>query len=155
MPCNPFNPRYLIYHLTNRRPRWYSLIKVLLTVSPNLSLLPAATDLFPPAPQAVSPLSTAFTPNGSLNPLSTAFTQNIPGGGPFNFCFPALRPTGRCVSAASPLLSLDCGLLFSLIAFFRIGFLCFQELAASFAKTPGYGCLSDSSAFSLPIAGGR
>jgi hypothetical protein len=32
--CNPFNPRPLIYHLTNSRRVRYSLVKVLLTVSP-------------------------------------------------------------------------------------------------------------------------
>ncbi|MCU1242419.1 MAG: hypothetical protein JWO71_3145 [Candidatus Acidoferrum typicum] len=37
-------------------------------------------DPFPRSPQALSPSSTAFTPNRSLSPLSTAFAQNTGGG---------------------------------------------------------------------------
>ena len=102
---NPFNLRTLIYHLTNRRRVRYSLVKVLLTVSPFGPSFGAQPDSFPHSPRdlsplstaflprakprgtptrAVSPLSTAFTPNRTLSPLSTAFTQNDRGVGYVN-----------------------------------------------------------------------
>src|SRR6266404_2883889 len=43
---------------------------------------PALFKDLPRSPQALSPLSTAFTPNRSLSPLSTAFTQNTGRGVP-------------------------------------------------------------------------
>jgi hypothetical protein len=59
----------------------YSLVKVLLTVSPfRPSFLPQL-NVFSREPRAVSPLSTAFTPNRPLTPLSTAFTQTHRGVG--------------------------------------------------------------------------
>ena len=81
---NPFNLRTLIYHLTNRRRVRYSLVKVLLTVSPFGPSFGAQPDSFPHSPRDLSPLSTAFTPNRTLSPLSTAFTQNDRGVGYVN-----------------------------------------------------------------------
>ena len=49
----------------------------------------------------------------------------------FNFC-----AVSRC---ASPAVSDSCGLLVSLASLFRPRFLCFHQLADSFAKTPGVG----------------
>jgi hypothetical protein len=40
--------------------------------------------------------------------------------------------------------------LFSLCVLFRVATVCFQQLAASFAKTPGWGVPLPSSAFSAP-----
>src|SRR6266404_9232107 len=59
----------------------YSSVNDLLTVSPfGLSFTPQPDSCAHP-PRAVSPLSTAFTPNRPLTPLSTAFTQNDRGVG--------------------------------------------------------------------------
>src|SRR6266436_3788217 len=59
----------------------YSLVKVLLTMSPFRPSFPMRLHPFPCSPRTVSPLSTAFTPNRPLTPLSTAFTQTDRGGG--------------------------------------------------------------------------
>ena len=59
----------------------YSLVKVLLTVSPFRPSFPTPLHPFPRSPRAVSPLSTAFTPNRPLTPLSTAFTETHRGVG--------------------------------------------------------------------------
>jgi hypothetical protein len=50
-------------------------------VSPSRPSFRSQLDPFPHSPQALSPLSTAFTPNRSLTPLSTAFTQTHRGVG--------------------------------------------------------------------------
>ena len=50
-------------------------------MSPFCPSFPPQLDPFPRSPQALSPLSTAFTPNRSLTPLSTAFTQTHRGVG--------------------------------------------------------------------------
>ena len=49
--------------------------------SPFISHTLPAHAPFPPSSRAVSPSSTAFTPNRSLTPLSTAFTQRPRGCG--------------------------------------------------------------------------
>jgi hypothetical protein len=46
--------------------------------------------VFPPSPRALSPLSTAFTPNRSLTPLSTGFTQRHRGVGGWTSYYPLL-----------------------------------------------------------------
>jgi hypothetical protein len=50
-------------------------------VPPFRAFLPSQLNLFPRSLRAISPLSTAFTPNRSLTPLSTAFTQTHRGVG--------------------------------------------------------------------------
>ena len=55
--------------------------KVLLTVSPFSPSFAPQLDLFPCSLRALTPLSTAFTPNRSLTLLSTAFTQTHRGVG--------------------------------------------------------------------------
>ena len=57
----------------------YSLVKVLLTVSPFRPSFSLQLNPYPRVPRTLSPLSTAFTPNRSLTPLSTAFTQTPRG----------------------------------------------------------------------------
>ena len=83
--CNPLNPKPLISHLTNSNGCGDLQPKVLLTVSPFRPSFPSQLDPFPRSPQALSPLSTAFTPNRSLTPLSTAFAQNARGVGGSRF----------------------------------------------------------------------
>jgi hypothetical protein len=47
--------------------------------------------------------------------------------------------SSRRASAANPLFSKACALLLSLCALFRARIICFQQLARSFAKIPGWG----------------
>ena len=61
----------------------------------------------------------------SFDPPANVFSQTS------NFCA-VLQPTSLAVSY-------DCGLLVSLASLFRSRFLCFHQLADSFAKTPGVG----------------
>ncbi len=61
----------------------------------------------------------------SFDPPANVFSQ------PSNFCA-VLQPTSLAVSHC-------CGLLVSLASLFRSRFLCFHQLADSFAKTPGVG----------------
>jgi hypothetical protein len=83
----------------------YSLVKVLLTVSP-----------FGPS----------FSPQLGVFSLS-------PSGTPF------LPLTGHELRITSNVFSVACRLLNSLASLFATRFLYFQQLAASFAKTPGVG----------------
>ena len=59
----------------------YSLVKVLLTVSPFGPPFSLPLNPFPRSPRSISPLSTVFTPIRPLTPLSTAFTQKHRGVG--------------------------------------------------------------------------
>ncbi len=52
---------------------------------------------------------------------------------------PSPLPRCLCVSTANRVFSAVCSLLSSLCALFCTRFLCFQQLAASFCKTPGVG----------------
>jgi hypothetical protein len=70
-----------ISHLTNSGRCGNLQRKVSLTVSPFSPSFPPQLDLFPHSLRAVSPVSTAFTPNRALTPLSTAFTQTHRGVG--------------------------------------------------------------------------
>ena len=71
-----------ISNLTNSNGCGNLWPKVRLTVSLYRSLLFPQPGPFLHSPQALSPLSTAFTPNRPLTPLSTAFTQKHRGGVP-------------------------------------------------------------------------
>jgi hypothetical protein len=75
--------------------------------------LPSAQPSFPPSSRAVSPSSTAFTPNRPLTPLSTAFTQTHPSVGA---SAPSQRSLRLCVIICRrflrPLLSYRYELLF-------------------------------------------
>jgi len=130
----------------------YPLVKVLLTVSPFCPSFSPQLSVFSHSLSAVSPLSTAFTPNRPLTPLSTAFTQTHRGVPPRQLSARHLSRPSRDVSAlssavislarlfasvADPIFSAACSLLFSLLSFFCTRSLCFQHLAASFAKIPG------------------
>jgi hypothetical protein len=70
-----------ISHLTNSGRCDNLQAKVSLTVSPFSPSFPPQLNLFPHSLRAVSPVSTAFTPNRALTPLSTAFTQTYRGWG--------------------------------------------------------------------------
>jgi hypothetical protein len=108
-------------------------------VSPFGPPLSPAPDPFPLSPRAVSPLSTAFTPNRPLTPLSTAFTQ-IHRGVRYQCDSPLVDSLDAlCASLANPFFSDSCALLNSLVAPFATPILCFQQLTRSFAKTPGWG----------------
>jgi hypothetical protein len=101
--------------------------KVLLTVSPFSPSFAPQLDLFPCSLRALTPLSTAFTPNRSLTLLSTAFTQTHRGVGfsvpsVFRF-FPHLFVTR--FSNLPPLASL-----------FRNRSLCFHILTNCFSRKP-------------------
>jgi hypothetical protein len=138
----------------------YSLVKVLLTVSPFRPSFSPPLNLFPRSPRAISPLSTAFTPNRSLTPLSTAFTQTHRGVGvslrqlsalcvsalsvaviSLALCFhnlmncfsrnPFIFTTIRIARACHPLWPRCSGLSALCVALFS-GAVCFQQLAASF-----------------------
>jgi hypothetical protein len=69
--------------------------------------LPSAHPPFPPSSRAVSPSSTAFTPNRRLTPLSTAFTQTHRGWGASH------RARVTCHVFPRPLFSYSYELLFS------------------------------------------
>ena len=140
----------------------YSLVKVLLPMSPSRPSFPMRLHPFPRSPRAVSPscpersfllrskprgtpiisvspLSTAFTPNRPLTPLSTAFTQNDRGGVSRPSDIPALRLAAVVLLPANPLLSDCCALFFSLCAFFAHALFVFNRLRPLFAKHPGGG----------------
>ena len=79
-----------LYLSLDKQPRIrYSLVKVLLTVSPIGPPFSPALNPFSRSPRPLSPASTAFlprakprgTPNRPLTPLSTAFKQNARGVG--------------------------------------------------------------------------
>src|SRR6267378_4466364 len=77
---SPFCPSFLqppALHPQNDR-----FLTPLFSSTSELLFSPALFKDLPRSPQALSPLSTAFTPNRSLSPLSTAFTQNTGGGVP-------------------------------------------------------------------------
>src|SRR6266404_649942 len=136
----------------------YSLVKVLLTMSPFRPSYPMRLQPFPHSPRAVSPLSTAFlprakprgTPASTVSPLSTAFTPNRPltplstaftqtdrgGGGSRPPDIPTSRPAAVVLLPANAFLSYgwpSCSLFCAKLA------LCFQSFAASFRKTAGEG----------------
>jgi hypothetical protein len=69
-----FNFSPLISHLTNSNGCGI-LHQGSADRGPFRSSFPPQLKLSPRSPRAISPLSTAFTPNRSLTPLSTAFTQ--------------------------------------------------------------------------------
>ena len=114
-------------------------------MSPFLPSFSPSLDPFPHSSRALSPLSTAFTPNRPLTPLSTAFAQIHRGGGVARHsCLRTQRsvpaPTGSGCSTflATLLLPAACALLISLAAFFRTRSLCFQWFAHSLRKSPGF-----------------
>jgi hypothetical protein len=124
----------------------YYLVKVLLTVSPFRSSFSPALNPFPFSPQELSPLSTVFTPNRPLTPLSTAFTQNDRGVGcsavsAFGDNEPQVR-NGE--SQVTPFHIIATSYV-ALCSVFATSILCFQQLARSFAKTPGWGGTSATS----------
>ena len=91
-------------------------------------------------PRAVSPLCTAFAPNRPLTPLSTAFTQNTGYLGSDQRLLDILRTL--FVLSQIPCFQQFAGSLSLLSLFLHAPILCFQLLAASFAKIPGWGCPS-------------
>jgi hypothetical protein len=105
--------------------------------------LPSAQPPLLPSLRAVCPLSTAFTPNRPLTPLSTAFTQihrgwaTLPSISSLQTCRPQCR-------SGKPFFSIVLWALVFSCRFFRACFLCFQQLAASFCKTPGWGTSDDA-----------
>jgi hypothetical protein len=133
----------------------YSLVKVLLIVSPFPSSFSPALNPFSRSPRALTPLSTAFlprakprsrptrtvsplfvacTPNRSLTPLSTAFTQKHQD---VRVSLSYFVQAGHGSRITSHVFSYYCGLFVALAALFATPILYFQQLARSFAKTPG------------------
>ena len=98
----------------------YIQVKVLLTVSPFHLPFSSQPNPYPHASRAVSPLSTAFTQNNRVWGPPAAFGSESHGS----------EVTSHAVSVA-------CTLFISLASLFRVRFLYFQGLAASFCKTPG------------------
>jgi hypothetical protein len=101
-----------------------------------------------PLPTTHYPLSPALCFHILTNPFSRnsfTFTSiQTPGGvGRFSPLYLATRlprsSRGHSPLATSPLLSSTCRLLRSLCPLFRTPVLCFQSLAASFCKIPGWG----------------
>jgi hypothetical protein len=103
--------------------------------------------VFPRSPRAISPLSTAFTPNRSLTPLSTAFTQTD-GGVAYLWdslaacrLFTSHRPapfrTGSRVTSHA--FSIACRLLNSLASLLQLLSFVFSTLQPLVCKIPGVG----------------
>jgi hypothetical protein len=90
---------------------------------------------FPRSPRAVSPLSTAFTPNRPLTPLSTAFTQIDRGVGFVRHSVSDLSPVAsrklRVFTRLPPL-------RFSCLSFSRSSCL-FSMACGLFLQIPGVG----------------
>ena len=105
----------------------YSLVKVLLTVSPFRPSLPQQPNVYPCSPKA-------------LSPLSTAFTQICRGVGYVGDSSAGCRRlTSNKSRVTSRSFSIVCALFNCLVYLFATSVFCFQQLAASFAKTPGVG----------------
>ena|ERR1700740_1710138 len=92
--------------------------KVLLTVSPSHPFLLPQPHVSPKEPRRLPSLSTTHYPPTTF--LVSLATRHSP-------------------LATSPLFSSTCRLFASLCSLFRARFLCFQQVAASFAKMPGVG----------------
>jgi hypothetical protein len=158
---NLFNPQSLIYHLTNSPPMRYSLVKVLLTVSPFAPSFFPQLNVFSQSFNSCSQARSAAAETlprthcslftfRHLSPLSIyrLYAESPPN--PFIYRIYANRrgvevPTRQLSTRLSRRTLRLCGkyilfiLLRALSVLFATPILYFQQLARSFAKTPGVG----------------
>ena len=136
---NPLNSQSLISHLTNSNGCGNLFTKVLLTVSPfRPSLLPQ--------PRVSSPIFDFVGPLFSYS-YELLFSHllcfdnhlNCPGVYSSSVHRNTSPPLRFDTPVANPIFSAACRLFVSLGSLFRTRLLCFQELAASFAKNRGVG----------------
>jgi hypothetical protein len=144
---NLFNPQSLIYHLTNSPPMRYSLVKVLLTVSPFAPSFFPQLNVFSQSFNSCSQARSAAAERlprthcslftfRHLSPLSTAFTQ-IEGVWRSRRDNSARDFLGAlCVSAVNTFFSYYCALF---RFFFPLRSFISNSLHALLQKHPGWG----------------
>ncbi len=126
-----------ISHLTNSNGCGNLQVKVLLTVSPFRPFLP-------PQPVCILVAGDSSRHMRHVAPRSLPFSARCayfpsPQGCTLIHSALHVRWSFLRVSVASPMFSAVCRPFVALCALFRTPVLCFQQLAASFRKTPGVG----------------